>query len=89
MDSFKDSYLNLYGPLMQYKEDDRREQEASAIQVTNEYRQGNCDPGRFTKRYEVINDYMKRKQLVQNIKEEVAKAISLMPPTIAQAFGKE
>lgn len=59
------------------------------LQVVNDFRMGNCDPGRFSKRYEILHEYKQRRKLVQNIKEEVAKAISLMPPTIAQAFGQD
>ena len=59
------------------------------LQVVNDFRMGNCDPGRFSKRYEILHEYKQRRKLVQNIKEEVAKAISMMPPTIAQAFGQD
>lgn len=31
MASFKDSYLNLYGSIMEYKDNERIEQEASAV----------------------------------------------------------
>ena len=62
--SFKDSYIRLYGALKDYKDNDRMEQEASMLQVVNDFRMGNCDPGRFSKRYEILHEYKQRRKLV-------------------------
>lgn len=86
MDSLKNNYQYVYEKLMEYKDEERDQQDHAQTMTTLEYRDGNNDPNRFSKRYEQVNNYKLRRNVVLNIRNELAKSINALHPDVQRAL---